>query len=58
MRDVCRAERRNSLKILRLFLIPAIICALPAEKIDKAVSTDKKLKKSIRKLENKKGDQL
>ncbi len=29
-----------------------------AEKIDKAVSTDKKLKKSIRETQNKKGDQL
>jgi hypothetical protein len=31
---------------------------LTGGKIDKAVSTDKKLKKSIRKMENKKGDQL
>lgn len=43
-------------KVYGLFL--AIVCALPADKIDTAVNDGKELKKSIREKQSEKGDQL
>lgn len=39
--------RAGIVKIYWLFLIPAIVCALFADKIDKAVNANKKLKRLL-----------